>query len=237
MDLRNFENCHKGHRAFLVAGGPSLKFTDITPLESELVFSVSLTYKREGLRPTYHFIGDYNIVKQFYKEIDEIDCDGLFVSNGIFSSMLLSHPKIHFFFGHSKKEFCKDPYNGDHGGGTSTYVAMQFAYFMGITELYVIGLDHYLTLKKQMVQVEKTGIRKSGFDLVETTGKDVNHFTKDYYPRGTKWFVPQVGRMAESYGLAREAFEADGRKIYNASRVTGLSEDILPRINYEEIFS
>lgn len=234
MVLEKFENLHKGKRAFLVAGGPSLKDTDITLLDDEIVFSVSLTYKKEDLKTNYHFIGDFNIAKQFFEEIERIKCDGLFVSNGIYSICILNHPRLYSFLGHSKKEFCKNPYNGVHGGGTSTFVAMQFAYFMGIQELYVVGLDHYLTLDKQLEQVEKTGVRKNKHDLVETVGEDVNHFTKDYYPKGVKWFVPQVKRMAESYSLARKAFEEDGRRVYNASLVTGLSEEILPRIEYDE---
>lgn len=235
MVLERFENLHKGKRAFLVAGGPSLKDTDVTLLDDELVYSVSLTYKKKDLKTNYHFIGDYNIAKQFPEEIGRIECDGLFISNSIYSSMLFNHPNSYSFLGHTKKEFCKNPYNGVHGGGTSTFVAMQFAYFMGIQELYVIGLDHYLTLDKQLSQVKKTGIVKNKHDLVETIGEDVNHFTKDYYPKGVKWFVPQVDRMAESYLMARKAFEEDSRKIYNASLITGLSEEVLPRIDYEKL--
>lgn len=235
MVLDEFENLHKGKRAFLVAGGPSLKDTDVTLLDNEIVFAVSKVYKKEDLKINYHFIGDYNIAKQFSAEIGRIECDGLFVSNSIYSSCMFGHPRLYSFFGHTKKKFCKTPYEGVHGGGTSTFVAMQFAYFMGIQELYVIGLDHYITLKEQLNLVEKTGVKKRGFDLVETTGEDVNHFTKDYYPKGVKWFVPQVGRMAESYLMARKAFELDDRKIYNASLVTGLSEEILPKIEYEKV--
>lgn len=235
-NLEVFENLHKGERAFLVAGGPSLRDTDVSLLDNELVFSVSLVYKKENLKINYHFIGDFNIAKQYTHEIERIECDGLFLSNGIFSSGILYHPKMYYFFGHSTPEFCKNPYKGVHGGGTSTFLGMQFAYFMGIKELYVIGLDHYITLNNQLKQVNKTGVTKRGFDLVETSGNDVNHFTNDYYPKGTKWFIPQVERMANSYRMAREAFENDNRKIYNASLQTALPGDILERINYVQIF-
>lgn len=227
--LKKFENIHRGKRAILVAGGPSLNDIDMSYLSGELVYSLGLTYKKEDLNSNYHFIGDYNIAKQFSDEIKKINCDGLFVSNTIYNSMLISHPNAYPFFGHSEKKFCTNPYNGVHGGGTSTFVAMQFAYFMGIQELYIVGLDHYISLDKQLLQVEKTGVKKNGFDLVETVGEDITHFTKDYYSKGVKWFLPQVERMSESYLMARQVFETSGRKIYNCSTVTNLSDDILPR--------
>ena len=38
--LEQFKDIHKGHRAFLIAGGPSLSHTDLSMLKNELVFSL-----------------------------------------------------------------------------------------------------------------------------------------------------------------------------------------------------
>jgi len=235
MSFGRFSNLWKGEKAILVAGGPSLNDIPVDILNRELTFSVSLVYKLEHFTPYYHFIGDKNIAIQHLDEIEELRIAGLFVSNGI--RKLFTNPKspIYAFRGHPKVEFCKNPYNGVHGGGTSTFLAMQFAYFMGIQELYCVGLDHYEKLDEQLKQVNETGIAQAGFPLVETKGEDINHFTKDYYPEGTKWFIPQVERMAKSYQMAREVYEEAGRKIYNASTRTVLDEKYLPKIDFNEV--
>jgi hypothetical protein len=231
--LKDFENGHLGEKAILVAGGPSLKYVSSGILNEHLTFSVSLTYKKEGFIPIYHFIGDKFIAKQFADELVELELNTLFVSRAIKKNLLKTKWNAVPYKGHFTPEFCKNPYKGVHGGGTSTFVAMQFAYFMGIQELYVVGLDHYATLDKTQAKVVGShGSRP----IMETDGIDVNHFTNEFYPKGTQWHYPQVERMAESYLMARKAFEADGRKIYNASKTTALSEDYLPRVDFEDIF-
>lgn len=235
MSLGKFSNLWKGEKAILVAGGPSLNDIPVNILNKELTFSVSLTYKLKDFVPYYHFIGDLNIVSQHIEEIKKLRCAGLFVSKGIGALVHPTKSSLYMFQGHPKVEFCKNPYSGVHGGGTSTFVAMQFAYFMGVQELYCVGLDHYEKLDEQLEQTEETGVAQAGFPLVETTGEDINHFTGDYYPKGVKWFVPQVERMAKSYLMAREVYEEAGRKIYNASTRTVLDEKYLPRIDFSEV--
>lgn len=234
--LENFKDRHKGESAVLVACGPSLNDIPVKKIRWETTFAVSLAYKKDGLDIDYHFIGDQHIYKQVHQEVNSaINIANLFTSTGIYAKY--NTPRnTHCWIGIPRPHFSTDVAKGVHGGGTSTFVAMQFAYYMGIDELFVVGLDHYDTLDEQMKQVKKTGHRQRGYDLVETTGEDVNHFTKDFYPKGTSWYVPQVQRMAESYKMARDAFEADGRRIYNASTHTVLDEKYLPRIDFEELF-
>lgn len=237
--LEDFKDIHKGQSAFLLACGPSL--SDIPPclIKNETLFGVSLAYLYKGLDTIdYHFIGDENIYKQKQYQIlgapgEKID--NFFTSEGIYRKYE-TPPKSHFWMGVPVPHFSKNVTHGVHGGGTSTFVAMQFAYYMGIEELFVLGLDHYANLDRQMTQVKKTGKKKNNHDLVETTGVDVNHFTDDFYPKGTQWYVPQVERMANSYRMAREAFEEDGRKIWNCSTYTVLDEYYLPRKDFWSLY-
>lgn len=234
--LKYFKDIYKDKDAFLVACGPSLNDIPVCLLNGEITFGVSLAFKYENLNIDNHFIGDENIFGQKYQEINSAkNIANLFVSSGIYSKYHIDIP-VEYWYGNAHPHFSRNVENGVHGGGTSTFVAMQFAYYMGVKRLYVVGLDHYATLESQMKQVEKTGKSQNGFDLVETTGEDVNHFTKDFYPKGTKWFVPQVNRMANSYRMAREAFEADGREIWNCSTKTALGEYYLPRKDFWSLF-
>ena len=227
-----FKNIHRGQRAFLIAGGPSLSDIDLSKLKHELIYSVSLTYKAGLPHIDYHFIGDKNIVRQFADEISEIPARHLFVSAGIHITGLLNHPNMHYFTGHGERKFHGDITGRIYGGGTSTFLAMQFAYYMGISTLFVVGLDHSWNLEN----TKGTGKVQGGKELLETVGNDLNHFGSDYYPDGVQWFDPDTEKMAEAYGWAREAYEADGRKLLNASTRTKLPENVIPRREFKSLW-
>jgi hypothetical protein len=229
----SFKDVHKGERAFLIAGGPSLSEIDLSKLEHELIYSVSLTYKVGLPHIDYHFIGDKNIVRQFAGEVSDIPARHLFVSKGIWDTGLVSHPNMHYFTGHGERKFHGDVTGRIYGGGTSTYLAMQFAYHMGISPLFVVGLDHSWNLEN----TKGTGKIQGGKELLETVGEDLNHFGSEYYPDGVQWFDPNTEKMAEAYGWAREAYEADGRLLLNASTRTELPESIIPRVDYKDIWN
>src|SRR5262249_54292447 len=91
-------------------------------------------------------------------------------------------------------------------GGTVTFVSLQLAYFMGFREVIVIGLDHSFAEK---------GIPNS--TEVRQSEKDQSHCHPDYFPKGTKWQLPDLYRSEFAYALAREAFERDGRNIIDAT--------------------
>tara|TARA_B110000285_G_C15052822_1_gene577936 strand:- start:1111 stop:1407 length:297 start_codon:yes stop_codon:yes gene_type:complete len=77
---------------------------------------------------------------------------------------------------------------------------------MGFSEVYIVGLDHNF---KEKGQPNKTEVR--------TQEKDESHFHPDYFPKGSKWQLPDLLRSEIAYKKAREAFQSDGRKIYDAT--------------------
>jgi len=74
-----------------------------------------------------------HIYKQFYDEISEVKCSALFVSKGIYFSGLPLNKNTYYFTGHGKKKFHKDVTKNIYGGGTSTFLAMQFCLLYGNT--------------------------------------------------------------------------------------------------------
>jgi hypothetical protein len=228
---------YKGERAFLIAGGPSLRDTNLSLLTGELIYAVGLTFKANLPHIDCHFIGDRNITQQFYDDINHklaLTKTSVFTSKGIYKSgMLTSFPNIYYFDGHGKKKFHIDITKPIYGGGTSTFLAMQFAYYMGIKELYIVGLDHYWNLSK----TKRTGkFNNDNKELLIALEDDENHFTEEYYIKGTKFYTPSIEKMEESYRMARVAFEKDGRVLLNASLKTKLSEDIIKRIDFYSLF-
>lgn len=229
-----FKNIHKGKKGFILGCGPSLSDIDLSKIKNEIIFGTSLAYKSDA-KINYSFMGDYKIASQFWKDMF-YNPFILFVSKRIMLDYFLDRPNTFFFQG-APKGFYKDISDGRlYGGGTSTYLAMQFAYWMGIDELYCLGLDHYDTYDHKKMDIVETEKRNhSGEPLVISQGEDVHHFTEDFYSEGTHFYLPTVDKMEESYLMARKAFEEEGRRIYNASTKTALSEDILPRVDFNKI--
>ena len=233
QDFTKFKDIHKEQRGFIIACGPSLNTIDLSKLRNEICFGTNLSYK-SGHISQYNFMGDKQIASQFYKEIQEVRTHW-FVSKAIKIAYFIDNPLVYYFTGTPVRRFCKNLSNGImHGGGTVTFLAMQMAYWMGINPLYVVGLDHWKTLDQiKAIPTGKANI--NGQPLVRATGNDKLHFTKDYYGRGTEYFLPTIGKMEASYGMARLVFEGDGRRIYNASAETALPDKVLPRVNFEDI--
>ena len=105
----------------------------------------------------------------------------------------------------------KDYFSGDvtrtlASGGTVTYACLQLAYFMGFNEVILIGLDHNF--------VEKGTPNKTE---VRTSENDESHCHPNYFPKGVKWELPDLYRSELAYATARQAYEADGRKIIDAT--------------------
>lgn len=236
MNLKEFKNIHYGESAFLLACGPSLNDIDLSLLKGKLVFGVSLAYKVDDVDIDYHFMGDRKIASQFYEEILPLT-NTWFVSYGIYIEYLRGKENIYYFKGPNERKFSTDLSDGKiYGGGTSSFLAMQFAYHMGITELVAIGLDHWKSYEKGL-DVKSVGIQNpSGQPLVKSTGDDKHHFTKDFYGEGVEYYTPTIPKIEEAYRMAREAYERDGRKLLNASADTALSEDIIPRVEFEALW-
>ena len=235
--LTMFRNVHKGQRGFIMACGPSINTVDLSLLEDEVVIGTSLAYK-SGANLTYSFMGDKQIASQFWREIYPLPITW-FVSKTIYDLYFYDRPDTYWFKGTFAKRFVIDLSNKKmYGGGTSTFLAMQFAYYLGLTDVYCIGLDHYKSYQDGIGSVKNVGKQNmDGQSLVEAKGEDTHHFTDDFYKEGTKYFLPSVHKMEASYRLARFAFENDGRNIYNLSPNTALGSDVIPIKNFEEVIN
>ena len=96
---------------------------------------------------------------------------------------------------------------GVGSAGTVTYTALQFAYLTGADPIIIVGADHSFA-----------GTKKGKENVIEKReGPDVNHFDPNYFAAGQHWGVPNLELSEYGYELARKAFEADGRRIYDAT--------------------
>ncbi len=235
--LRGFYNKYKGKRCFIIGNGPSLNKNDLSLLKDEYVFAVnSFFYKTEetGFRPTFFVVEDNMVMRENLDRIIAYEAPYKFFP----TDYRTLHPEgdnVFFFrmnqgfYMQSSPNYCVPRFSTDaskvvYCGQTVTYVNMQLAYFMGFTEVYLIGMDFNYIIPAEH--------KRSGNHILSTTD-DPNHFHKDYFGKGKTWKDPKLDRVAANYRQAKNSFEAVGRKIYNAT--VGGQLEIFDRVDYDAL--
>ena len=206
-NLKSFNNIHKGERCFIIANGPSLKHVDFSLLENEFTIGMNRIYlmkEQNGFTPNYlACIDEKSQINQFHEEFNkvEIPCFFNFKLRNKFSKSLNQN----FVLGKFSQSFAKGISKAYGNGKSVTYTAVQLAFYMGFKEVYIIGKDHSYNTKKKA----GTGIKSDG--------NEGNHFIKGYYKKGQNWDAPDLTGEEHAYKIAREKFEKNNRKIFDAT--------------------
>jgi hypothetical protein len=204
--LRRFKDIHRGERCVIIGNGPSLKKTDLSLLKGEHTFGLNriyLMFEELGFATTYHVAINKYVVEQCADDFRKLDLP-LFTFNES-RPYLQGRQNVGYLKSVMGSLFSKDPTHGVSAGYTVTYVAMQLAYYMGFTDVVLIGVDHRFAVTGKPNQ------------LVESLGPDTSHFDPNYFGKGVKWQLPDLDNSEISYKLAREVFERSGRRIVDAT--------------------
>ena len=236
--INELKNKYKGQRCFIVGNGPSLNKIDLKKLEGEYSFAVnSIFYKtREmGYKPTFYTVEDIQVIRDNINEINKYECDYMFFpssekrrftkgKNRYFVNLDYS-----FYVDKSKyfeiPRFSQDAAKEVFCGQSVTIVNLQLAYFLGFTEVYLIGMDFSYVIPDSA---------KVSGNVIESTENDVNHFHPDYFGKGKKWHDPKLHNVLKSYKLCKLMYELDDRKIINAT--VGGNLDVFDRTDFKELF-
>jgi len=221
--LKSFHNIHKGERCFIIANGPSLKNMDLSYLKDEFTIGMNRIYLlfNEEFKTTYHAVINELVIDQFAEELAELNCIKFtdWKKRDLFENVDMNYVYISQAV---QDGFSTDITKNVYSGGTVTYVCMQLAYYMGFSEVILIGLDHNFQDKGTP---NKTEVR---------SGDDNNHFHPNYFPKGMKWQLPDLLRSELAYAKAKEAFETDGRRFVDAT--VGGKCDVFEKVDYKSLF-
>ncbi len=226
--LEQFRNIHSGERCFIIGNGPSLNKMDLSLLDDCLCFGLNKIYmlfERSKLKIDYHVAVNPLVIQQSAAEFESLDCPSFLsyhACRGVVSDFENANYLMTSSYRASPYTFSTDITSPLHEGYTVTFVAMQLAYYMGFSEVYLIGVDHNFTVsgnpnEKQLL-----------------SGQDINHFDPGYFG-GQEWHLPDLEASELSYYLARFFYNRSNRKIFDAT-VDGDLE-IFPKISYEEALS
>lgn len=208
--LQSFKNQHKGERCYLVANGPSLKNMDLSFLKNEVSFGLNRIYIAYD---DFEFENDYLVcinglvLEQFRDEIEQLSMPKFlnWSSKDIYKENNNNFYIYKSMFGGS---FGKDISASLSPTATVTYAALQIIYYMGFSEVIIIGMDHNFDTKKKN-RPNKTELRNEEVDK--------NHFHPNYFPKGSKWETPDLTSSEYFYKIARTEFEKDNRKIIDCT--------------------
>lgn len=219
INVLRFKDIHKGKRGFIACNGPSLNDIDVTKLTGEIVFGLNRGYLKKELPITYLVTIDGLIENQFRQEFESYQCKAKFSHNLRNSIRLLWTGDV--------PKFSPDISQPIWQGHSVTNVALQVAYYMGLNPVYIIGMDHFINYANT-TRVDGKYLNIDG---------DPNHFDYNYFVGEVEYHHQNLKRVEQGYSLARQYYEHTNRKLYNASTTTALSDKIIPRVDFEEIFN
>ncbi len=221
--MSKFQNCHNRQRCVIIGNGPSLNKMDLSFLKNEITFGMNkifLLFDKWNFKPSYYVSVNPLVIEQSVEQIYQIDSPKFLSFRGL--PFIQHRENISFIRSVPNQSFSMDPRNGLWEGHTVTYVAMQLAYFMGFSEVVLIGVDHYF---KSQGPANKE---------VVSEGDDPNHFHPQYFGKGVRWNLPDLEKSEIAYNLAKQAFEADGKRIIDATLDGHLT--IFPKADYRKVF-
>ncbi len=220
-ELRQLRNIHAGKRCFIIGNGPSLRNEDLRLLNrnNEYTFACNSLIKlfdEIPFYPTYYFAQDNKIITDNKKEIENLKgvrfikahyARRYHIKGAIYYSMLFRKKPIGF-----SNDIAKVVYSGQ----TVTYSMIQFAAYMGFTEIYLIGVDCNYSPGNSVI-----------------TGD--SYFDKRLFNGNRTYTPPEVDINLLAFEQARKICEPKGIHIYNATR--GGKLEIFNRIDFDSLFN
>ena len=222
--LAALQNIHKGQRCFIIGNGPSLRQTDLKKLRSEFTFGLNriyLLFPELGFTTTYLLSMNDLVIEQCASEILALSIPKFLTWRS--HRFLTPTENTHFLYTtYTGPKFARNVTGRLWEGATVTYVALQLAYHMGFETAILIGVDHNF--------VTKGAANKT----VTSQGDDPNHFAPNYFGKGFRWQLPDLETSERAYRMARAAYEADSRRVLDAT--IGGKLTIFPKVDYLSLF-
>ena len=223
--LAALKDSHKGERCFLIGNGPSLRNTDLSRLKGEFTFGfnrIFLAAAELGFAPSCLVSINDLVVEQSAAELQALKIPKFFSWHS--RRWLQMADDIHFIYtSYTGPGFARDVTGRVWEGATVTNVALQLAYHMGFARVILIGVDHNFTSAQGKPN-----------ETVVSSGADPNHFSGAYFGKGFRWQLPDLETSERGYRYARQAYEADGRQVLDAT--VGGKLQVFAKVDYGSLF-
>lgn len=241
--LRKLKNIHAGERCFIIGNGPSIRQQDLTKLKDEMTFVTNwfvLYEDYERISPNFYCVSDpkffdlrdgredrYEVMMEktsnalrFFPLLckQAISKQGLFQAHRVFYLNYPPYGPRVWESGKINLDVTKRMYTGDTA---IIDFCLPLAFYMGFTEVYLLGCD-------SDYGIDKDDSYKQAY-FYNIGDHKTERQTLDYHRKF--WF----NNVINSYQVAKEAFESNGRKIYNAG--IGGKLEVFERVDFEKVLA
>ena len=231
--IQSLKDSHKGEKCFIIGNGPSLSADDLNRIQDSGIptFAMNRVFKffpQTRWRPTYYISEDILILKDTVSDVEQISAKIKFIPVNLNWYEGIDIKGAQYFWMDYQSEM-KDTFglsldcaHSVRCRGTVTTTCIQFAIYMGFTEIYLLGIDHNYSKS-----IDMNG------NVVED--KNVKDYFVDNYDSDIK---DQVVHDMRAPTLAFCDVEQLSRKlgtfrVFNATR--GGKLEVFERVNFDEI--
>ncbi len=222
--LAAFKDIHRGERCVIIGNGPSLQHTDVSRLKDVYTFGMNrvyLAFPDWAFESSYYVAINDLVVEQCAEDIRRLPMPK-FIAWHAHHYLSPTDDTCFLHTTYTGPKFARDARRRLWESATVTYVSMQLAYYMGFSEVVLIGVDHSFASKGKPNET------------VVSQGDDPNHFDARYFGKGFRWQLPDLDTSEIGYAMARQAFEQDGRRIVDAT--IGGKLTIFPKADFNQLF-
>jgi hypothetical protein len=198
---------------------------DLRFLRSETAIGLNkiyLGFSKFRFYPRYYVAVNSKVLEQAAPHIRGLRCTKFLDDKALAAGVLGRDALTCFISEQVERPFSTDLTLGYHQGATVTHSALQVAYHLGFNEVILIGLDHRYRFHGKPGEAQV---------MLES---DPNHFDGDYFSKGQSWDNPELERSEHHYRAARAAYEADGRRVIDAT--PGGACPVFEKRDYRDIF-
>lgn len=231
--LAKLKDTHVGCRCFIIGNGPSLQATDLDKLKENGDISFAFNrifhiFDQTDWRPTYYISQDGKMLAGCVKEVNGVSADKKFIPAELdwYEGIHIEGAQLFHIVNRNIEEnmpaFSEEISKYICNSKTVVYTAIQIAVYMGIKEIYLIGVDHHF----------HTSMNANGEIVVDPTAKD--YFAETYNQDKESLYIPNTDISTLTFVAAKKYADAHGINIYNATR--GGKLEVFPRVEFERLF-
>ena len=242
--IKKFENKYKNQRCFIIGTGPSLKKNDIKKLKNEMVLSTgwfSMHIDFQFLNNVIHCISD-PATWRYTNSLDVLQYQCMCTNKNVvyfMESSFLGCNKRHRYFSEEEVYYISF-IDGDRkaniiktdlsqplqiAGTVIQDIMLPTAFYIGCSEIYLIGCDCNLNLDKNPDWSD------SHYYSIEL----MNSVRKQHMLHGCEGIkMTGENNIREPYIKFKKFFENHNKKIYNATK--GGMLEVFERIDYDSLF-
>lgn len=227
--IKKLKNLHLNKRCFIIGNGPSLLPEDLNKLKNEITFAFNRIYyifDKTEWRPTYYCSEDDKTIIKSNEEINNLKIENKFFPVNFPWDYKINFKDANYYIfklgdRNVEPNFSEDIVKGIYWGNTVAYTAIQMAVYMGIKEIYLLGVDHNFSKL----------INDKGKIVIDETAKD--YFTEEYNSDKEDLYIPNIEVSTRAFTAAKKYADDHNIKILNATR--GGKLEVFERVDFDKI--